>query len=159
MTRWRVLGISLVAWAFGCSHTRSVAPANENEPSKQQQSSQDKGHATPPEDANARPPHAPAAGAAPPADKESRDKAELPIASSVAGTLQPGAAKQIQDKLADKGVLHEDHPSGELDGPTREALRQFQRDSDLPATGIPDDATVRKLGLDPEKTFKAQNSR
>jgi hypothetical protein len=151
----KILGVWLVAWGLGCSHARSVEPENEG---SKLQSSEDKGHATPPEDVNARPPHSPAAGQAPPADKESRAQAELPIATSPAATLQPGAVKQIQEKLADKGALHEEHPSGELDGPTREALRRFQHDSDLPATGVPDDATVHKLGLDPDKTFKAQNS-
>jgi hypothetical protein len=151
----KMLGVALIACSVGCSHARTVGSGNE---SAEPQKNEDKGHATPPEDSNARPPHNPSPGEAPPTDKASREQAEVPIASSPAGLLDPGAAKQIQEKLEDKGVLHEDHPSGELDGPTREALSRFQRDSNLPATGVPDDATVRKLGLDPEKIFKAQNS-
>jgi hypothetical protein len=34
------------------------------------------------------------------------------------------------------------------------ALREFQNARNLPATGVPDDATVRALGLDPEKIFR-----
>jgi len=61
---------------------------------------------------------------------------------------------RIQEKLAGVGLLHEDPPSGELDTQTLEAIRQFQCDSDLPATGLPDDATVRQLGLDPRDVFE-----
>ena len=42
-----------------------------------------------------------------------------------------------------------------FDGDTQAALRRFQRERGLPSTGIPDDATVRKLGLDPRDVFKS----
>jgi hypothetical protein len=92
------------------------------------------------------------------AHKKSRlppeEKGALPLTSSPAGLLQPGAAETIQGRLVKGGQLPDDKRSGELDGPTRDALMAFQKGHDLPATGIPDDATVRKLGLDPNAIFR-----
>lgn len=94
-----------------------------------------------------------------PAPKKEAKKEPSPLVeskatpSSPAALLAPGGARAIQDKLANAGDL-EGEPSGELDGPTRAALTRFQRAHDLPATGLPDDATVSKLGLKPDDVFK-----
>lgn len=146
--------------AAGCGHTKTVGPATSSEA----QSKED-GHEGPPKD---EPKHAASGGAgagrhltsappdkphdAPPADNK---PADVPLATSPAGLLKPGAEKKIQDKLADGGLLKDEHPSGSLDGATREALRKFQRQNSLPATGMPDDATIRKLGLDPGDVFRS----
>jgi len=71
--------------------------------------------------------------------------------------VEPGAMKKIQEKLADTDLLKRDDVSGKLDEPTRRALRRFQDGKDLPATGVPDDETVRKLGLDPKDVFRASD--
>jgi hypothetical protein len=63
----------------------------------------------------------------------------LPLATSPAGLLKPHAIEDIQDRLETKGALPPDQRSGQLDGPTREALRKFQKDAGLPATGAPDE--------------------
>jgi len=62
--------------------------------------------------------------------------------------------KLIQEKLSQNGDLHGDVTS-ELDENTHDALSKFQHRHDLPATGSPDDATVRKLGLEPEDIFRS----
>jgi hypothetical protein len=67
--------------------------------------------------------------------------------------LQPGAAAQIQRALVDRGFLTGDYKNDELDGPTGVALRRFQSNEDLPATGIPDAETAKHLGLDPDRLF------
>ena len=77
------------------------------------------------------------------------------LATSPAGTLRPEALREIQRRLTSRGLLAGEHKAGALDEATRNALRDLQRDSDLPATGVPDDATVRKLGLDPAHVFVA----
>jgi peptidoglycan hydrolase-like protein with peptidoglycan-binding domain len=124
--RLLVVAAAVAVALGGCSHTRSVAPAEEPAPTKESK-------------------------------KESAK--EEPLApskttpSSPAALLAPGAARDIQEKLAKSGDL-DGAPSGELDGPTRAALARFQRAHDLPATGIPDDATVEKLGLQPAAVFK-----
>ena len=78
-----------------------------------------------------------------------------PLATGPAGLLQPGAIERIQTKLTSDGALDGKHAGGVLDGPTREALRKFQSAHALPATGIPDDATVTRLGLEPKQIFRA----
>jgi len=140
MTASRALVGGLLALLLGgaCSHTRAVTSPE---------------HASNAENADA-------AQQEPerPAHKKSRlppeEKGALPLTSSPAGLLQPDAAKTIQGRLVKGGQLPDDKQSGELDGPTREALMAFQKAHDLPATGIPDDATVRKLGLDPNAIFR-----
>ena len=73
---------------------------------------------------------------------------DVPVSTTPAGLLAPGAEDKIRDKLAAAGFA--------ADGKsTKEALRRFQKANDLPATGIPDHETVKKLGLDPNETFRA----
>jgi hypothetical protein len=145
-----------LAPASGCGHTHAVGPAD-SPAGGGPRADEDRGHARPPEDRAARPAGTRAVHDAPPSDTVTRERTrpEIPIASTPEGLLKPGAEKKIQEKLADQGLLHEERPSGALDAPTREALRRFQRTSGLPATGFPDDATVRKLGLDPQGLFES----
>lgn len=88
----------------------------------------------------------------------STDGSALPLATSPAGLLKPGAAEAIQKALVERGYLSSSEPSGKLDGATEKALRSFQDDHHLPATGMPDDFTVRKLGLEVSQVFKAAPS-
>ena len=80
------------------------------------------------------------------------------LATSPAGLLQPGAIAALQDKLVDRGYLDKSARSDKLDDRTEKALRDFQRDQGLPATGTPDDATVKKLGLSLQDVFRSAPS-
>ena len=71
-----------------------------------------------------------------------------PVATSAGALLAPGGAAEIRRKLKDDGLLKQDDES------TEAALRRFQGQHDLPETGVPDHATVAKLGLDPNKIFR-----
>jgi hypothetical protein len=73
---------------------------------------------------------------------------DVPVSTSPAGLLAPGADDKIRDKLAAAGYAAEGKS-------TKEALRRFQKANDLPATGMPDNETVKKLGLDPSEIFRA----
>jgi hypothetical protein len=77
-----------------------------------------------------------------------------PLANSPEGLLQPGTVTALQDKLVSRGYLDKSARSDKLDGKTEKALREFQRDQGLPATGAPDDLTVQKLGLSPRDVFR-----
>ena len=77
-----------------------------------------------------------------------------PLATTPAGLLKPHAVESIQEKLASSGLLSEEHETGTLDGPTHQALREFQRSNNLPATGMPDDVTIQKLGLGTQEIFR-----
>jgi len=68
---------------------------------------------------------------------------DIDVATSPQGLLQPGALDKVREKLGlSKG-----------EG-TDAALRRFQREHDLPATGMLDHETVEKLGLSPDEIFE-----
>lgn len=84
-------------------------------------------------------------------------KAEtVPVASAPSQLLEEGALKDLQRKLQTAGMLSQgnEHVTGRWDAPTEQALRRFQRENDLPATGMPDRASADALGLDPDELFK-----
>jgi len=72
-----------------------------------------------------------------------------PLAQAPEGLLTPGAEQKIHDKLSAGGFMKED-----ANASTAAALRRFQAAHDLPATGVPDHETVRKLGLNPDDLFR-----
>ena len=72
-----------------------------------------------------------------------------PLAQAPEGLLTPGAEQKIRDKLSAGGFMKED-----ANASTGAALRRFQAAHDLPATGVPDHETVRRLGLNPDDLFR-----
>jgi hypothetical protein len=72
------------------------------------------------------------------------DPGETPVASSPSGLLKPGAEQKVRDELGVKAG----------GGSLRRALQKFQKEHDLPATGILDQRTVESLGLDPDDVFE-----
>ena len=69
---------------------------------------------------------------------------ELPLASDPLQMLTPHGRQQLRSSLEKKGYL-----KGEEDS-VPQALRKFQADHNFPETGMPDDDTLLKLGLEPE---------
>ena len=121
--------LAVIALA-GCGHAKTTdegKPAKESEPEAE---------AKTPEPTRKRAPE--------PASKPE----DVPVSTSPAGLLAPGADDKIRDKLAAAGYAAEGKS-------TKEALRRFQKANDLPATGMPDNETVKKLGLDPSEIFRA----
>jgi peptidoglycan hydrolase-like protein with peptidoglycan-binding domain len=53
--------------------------------------------------------------------------------------------KKAQDALQAKG--HNPGSDGRMDAKTQQALREFQKNNDLPATGVLDEKTAAKLGV------------
>jgi hypothetical protein len=102
-------------------------------------------HATPPPPASV-PPTKP--------EREQAAETGLPISSTSHGILQDGAELRIQRRLTEKGLLDGQQTAGQLDAPTREALRKFQKREGLPPTGLPSYETVRHLHLDLDSIFQ-----
>jgi putative peptidoglycan binding protein len=74
-----------------------------------------------------------------------------PVATTPEGLIKPGGIAKMQRALREKGL---DAPqTDKLDEQTKSALLDFQKREKLPATGLPDYVTVRKLGLDPNDIF------
>ncbi|MFL5260842.1 MAG: peptidoglycan-binding domain-containing protein [Anaeromyxobacteraceae bacterium] len=74
------------------------------------------------------------------------------VAASPEGLMNPGAIRRIQAALRTKGYLEAE--SGDLDDPTAAALRRFQADEGIAATGAPDRETLRRLGVDPNEVYR-----
>jgi hypothetical protein len=98
----------------------------------------------------------PPPGSVPPTKPEREQAAEtgLPISSTTHGILQDGAEVKIQRALQAKGLLDGQQAAGQLDPPTREALRKFQKQEGLPPTGLPSYETVHHLHLDLDSIFQ-----
>jgi hypothetical protein len=71
-----------------------------------------------------------------------------PLGTSEKALLQPGAERQVREKLG----------LSEHGGSLNQALMKFQREHDLPATGILDHTTARALGLDPDQILRKGES-
>jgi peptidoglycan hydrolase-like protein with peptidoglycan-binding domain len=83
-----------------------------------------------------------------------RDPKPPTLVASPAAALAAGGIDKLQARLVATGDLGADAATGHLDDATEHAVRTFQRARNLPATGVPDDATVRALGLRPEDLFR-----
>gem|GEM_PF-1298086 len=131
---------------MGCGHARAVgddSPTNATPPSDARSPGRTERARAPVDTGLAAP------------SKSARRADAPPLATSAAGLLKPNAIEAIQDKLKSRGHLPMDHHDGSLDEPTRQGLQAFQKKNNLPATGMPDDLTVQKLGLGVEQIFRA----
>lgn len=76
-------------------------------------------------------------------DDEDVAPEDIEVSTTPQGLLEPGAMEKVREKL---GV-----GKGES---VQRALRKFQREHDLPATGMLDHETVERLGLSPDEIFE-----
>lgn len=94
-----------------------------------------------------------------PAQKEkAEEKAKAPPRTETLATskttrqmFKPEGLKKLQVALSAKA--NDVDESGQLDSATQESLRVYQKKEGLPATGLPDYETLRRLGLKPEEVF------
>jgi hypothetical protein len=77
------------------------------------------------------------------------------VPSTPAGLLAPGGARRIQEALAARGHLGTAR-SDAIDDATSAALRRFQQEEGLAATGFPDRETLRRLGLAPGDVYETK---
>jgi peptidoglycan hydrolase-like protein with peptidoglycan-binding domain len=68
------------------------------------------------------------------------------------GLLGAEAVRDLQRALVDRKLLGA-HREGELDAPTSAAVRKFQEERGLAATGMPDRETLRALGVSAEQAY------
>lgn len=78
-----------------------------------------------------------------PTDKEGKEKA---------------AEKREKDPDAAPPEPIQVDENGKLDARTQAALRAFQKEQKLPETGLPDYATLKKLGIKPDELFEKMPS-
>lgn len=141
------------ATAMACSHTHAVSKQDDNA-AQEQATGHD--HADNEKGSERAKRHEPSGVRGESSNESStKDGSSPPLPASPQGMLREGAAGDLQDKLIERGYLDKSLRSGSLDGDTVKALRAFQRDNGMPATGVPDDLTVTKLGLSPKDLFRA----
>lgn len=128
----RCAAVSLAALALACAGRKAAEPVGAGTPGE----------------ARARPesPDSPEEQGVPPKGERPR------VPASPEALLAPGAVTEIQRALAEEGLLGA-HREGELDRPTSAAVRRFQAQQGLAATGMPDRETLRRLGIDPEAAY------
>ena len=128
------LSIAFFALALvGCAHAKTTEPTEPAEGAAEKPSSTER---------------APRTGKlrVPPTGEQPKT---TPLAQAPEGLRKPGAEQKIHDKLSAEGFMKED-----ANASTEAALRRFQAAHDLPATGVPDHETVRRLGLNPDDLFR-----
>lgn len=87
-------------------------------------------------------------------EKAPKSESGVPLAASPEDMLVEGGPLKIQQALNARGF--KTGKAGKIDSETEAALREFQAQQGLPRTGIPDRATLSKLGLDPDELMKKQ---
>jgi peptidoglycan hydrolase-like protein with peptidoglycan-binding domain len=94
-------------------------------------------------------------GAAPKNDEASGRSEAITTSKTTNDMFKEEGIKKLQRALAtrQKAVagLQE---SGKLDTKTQEALRAFQKEQQLPDTGLPDYESIRRLGVKPEEVYQ-----
>ena len=133
----RLLLLSLLLWSLGCAHARKVDDASDQNADKVD----DPGERAAPEQLSDPQEAASKKGLISGGEK---DPERVAVASSPAGLLKPGAEQKVREKL---GLNAKDEA-------LRPALQRFQREHDLPATGILDHRTAKELGLAPDDLFE-----
>jgi hypothetical protein len=141
--RWRI-AVLASALAGGCAHTKST---DEGAAARDEQDQKEAGKTTKPESRRTGGTGAHEAGG-----QGAGKHATVPVASAPEALLAPGAEKKIREKLAADGFMGRDAETS--DASMREGIRRFQRAKDLPATGVADQETVKRLGLDPDQIFR-----
>jgi hypothetical protein len=79
------------------------------------------------------------------------DRKGVPVVTAPGDLMKPGAEEKIREKLVAEGCLAGDAKRADA---MKEAIRRCQTAHDLPATGVADHATVKALGLDPDRIFR-----
>jgi murein L,D-transpeptidase YcbB/YkuD len=141
--RW-ILGVSLV-FAGACAHSKTTDKGGEKETAKQEQKKDEK------DEKEAKPRAARETTKQSPELHPGKPDA-VPVATAPEALLKPGAEEKIRERLVAGGFV--DDGDKKSAAAAREGIRRFQKEHDLPATGVADHETVKALGLDPDQIFR-----
>ena len=87
--------------------------------------------------------------------KNRKNARPAPVRYSAQNEPTADRYREIQQALKQKGYLQGD-PTGKWDPSSAEALRRFQQDQNLEASGKLDSLSLIALGLGPKRTANAQ---
>jgi hypothetical protein len=142
-SRW-MLCVSLVLGG-ACAHTKTTDDGTEKEKQAKEEEQQ-------PERARTEPKAKPPAGDGKGSELHPGKQDAVPVATAPDVLLKPGADDKIRERLKVGGYV--DRDDKESAGALRQGIRRFQKEHDLPATGVADHETVKRLGLDPNQIFR-----
>ena len=167
MKRAMITCAALLGLAAGCAHAKTAADAQQEERAAQGEQGAASGESAEEQDSSGTEEQTPGADRTPvsgtdddsPGEERRRERIEqgdddtispkdIEVATSPEGLLRPGAEDKVREKL---GMEPGDR---NLHG----AIRRFQREQQLPVTGILDHETVEKLGLSPDEIFQTGSS-
>lgn len=134
-----ILSVLLVL-VGACAHTKTTDQGTEKQQAKEQEE----------EPKRARTEAKPPAGDGKGSELHPGKSDAVPVATAPDVLLAPGAEDKIRERLASEGYLDDK----ESKGATRAGIRRFQKEHDLPTTGVADHETVKKLGLNPDQIFR-----
>ena len=80
-------------------------------------------------------------------DRNQAGQEKMNHSGAQVGNLEQGKKKEIEQALQDKG-MEPGSVDGVIDSQTQAAISQFQRDNNLPATGMVDEQTAKQLGVE-----------
>lgn len=89
-----------------------------------------------------------------PAPEAKARRGQPPVPAAPQGLLTEDGVEAVRRALVDRGRLSPGDAGAGLDEEAAEALRRFQRDEGLAATGFPDRETLRRLGLEPARVYR-----
>lgn len=78
-----------------------------------------------------------------------------PLPATPSSLVTAGAVRQLKEALQSRGFLKKPSPGPEIDAETSGALRKFQQEEGLAATGFPDQETLRRLDIDAAEAYRA----
>jgi hypothetical protein len=139
-----VAALALVL-AGGCAHTKTTDEGRESREGEDQKATGGS------EKTETQKSHA-GGGTHEPTHRESGGDHSVPLATAPGGLLAAGAEDKIRKRLAAQGCLDDDAKGS--GGALSAGLRRCQKAHDLPETGMPDDATIKALGLNPDQIFR-----
>lgn len=85
------------------------------------------------------------------------ERTEPPITGNQNMIVTSNDVKKAQDALRANGL--NPGTDGRMDAKTQQALRDFQKSNNLPATGVLDDKTAAKLGINKNSDMKSMPER
>lgn len=149
---WRVwLAAVLAAAVAGCAQVRRVGDEDHGRGGEKAGDGQPSTSAAPPRHEGQ-----PSGSAAPPRDKgQPAEHGRPPLPATPSSLVTSGAARQLKEELRNRGYLKAQSSGPELDAATSDALRRFQQEEGLAATGFPDRETLRRLNVDAKSAYRS----
>ncbi|HET7753607.1 MAG TPA: peptidoglycan-binding domain-containing protein [Anaeromyxobacteraceae bacterium] len=149
---WRLwLAAALAAAVAGCAQVRRVGDQGRGRGDEKAGEGQPSTSAAPPRHEGE-----PSSSAAPPRDEgQPAEHGRPPLPATPSSLVTAGAARQLKEELRNRGYLKAQSSGPELDAATSDAVRRFQQEEGLAATGFPDRETLRRLNVDPKSAYRS----